>query len=55
MEATLVTLSGQILLKSKIKNGVNYLNISSIASGQYVLKINDANGFEKTVKVFIQN
>jgi hypothetical protein len=55
MEATLVTLSGQILLKSKIKNGVNYLNISSIASGQYVLKINDSNGFEKTVKVFIQN
>jgi hypothetical protein len=55
MEAILVTLSGQLLLKSKIKNGVNYLNISSIASGHYVLKINDSNGFEKTVKVFIQN
>lgn len=55
IEATLINLSGQVVLKNRIKNGVNYLNISNIASGEYVLNIKDANGFEKIVKIIIQN
>ncbi len=55
IEATLITLSGQVVLKSKINNGVNYLNISNMSSGEYLLNIKDANGFKKIVKVFVQN
>ncbi len=54
-EATLLSLSGQVVLKNKINNGTNYLNTSNIASGIYLLEIKDANGVNKKVKVLIQN
>lgn len=55
MEVVLISLTGQLVLKNKINNGINYLNISNIAAGEYVLSITDTNGFEVKVKVFIQN
>lgn len=54
-EATFISLSGQVILKTKMINGTNYLNISNFAAGEYVLNIKDANGFKKDVKVFIKN
>jgi len=54
-EATLLSLSGQVLLKNKITNGTNYLDITTIAGGVYVLNIKDATGFNKNVRIFIQH
>jgi Secretion system C-terminal sorting domain len=54
-EAMLVSLSGQVIVKSKMKNGINFLNTSNIAAGEYLLRIKDGNDFSKTVKVIIEN
>ncbi len=53
-EATLQSLSGQVLLRSKIATGTTYLDVSAFADGIYLLNIKDENGFDKNVKVFIQ-
>lgn len=54
-EATLLSLSGQVILKHNINNGTNYLNVSNIAAGLYELNIKDPSGLVTKVKVFIQN
>jgi len=55
-EATLLSLTGQVILKQPMKNGTNYLNISpSIATGLYLLNIKDENGVDKKLKVLIQH
>ncbi len=53
-EATLLSISGQLMLKTKITNGINYVNTSTIADGVYILNIIDANGSYKKVVVTIQ-
>jgi uncharacterized repeat protein (TIGR01451 family) len=55
VEATLLSASGQMILKNKINNGTNYLNVLNIADGIYVLNVKDANGFDKNVKVSIKH
>ncbi len=55
VEATLLSASGQVILKNKINNGTNYLNVLNIADGIYVLNVKDANGFDKNVKVSIKH
>jgi Secretion system C-terminal sorting domain len=55
VEATLLSASGQVVLKNKISNGTNYLNVLNIADGIYVLNVKDANGFDKNVKVSIKH
>ena len=54
-EANLLSLSGQVLLKNKMNNGTNHLNVTNIADGVYVLNIKSANGVDKKIKVFIQH
>ncbi len=54
-EATLTAMSGQVVLKSKISNGTSDLNTSTIAPGEYILTIKDANGYDKKIKVLIQH
>jgi len=55
-EATLLSLTGQVIMKQVIKNGTNYLNISpGIAAGLYLLNIKDENGVDKKTKVLIQH
>lgn len=53
-EASLLTITGQVILAKVVNNGTNYLNISSIANGVYVLNIKDENGLNKKVSVLIQ-
>jgi hypothetical protein len=53
-DVSLVSLSGQVILKTKMSNGTNHLNVSNIADGVYVLNISGANGLDKKLKVFIQ-
>lgn len=53
-EATLQSLSGQVLLKTKITAGTNAVNVSTVASGLYILNIRDESGFFKNIKVLIQ-
>lgn len=54
MEASLQSLSGQVVLKTKITAGTNSLNVSAVANGLYILNIKDNNGFVKNFKVLIQ-
>jgi Secretion system C-terminal sorting domain len=54
VEATLLSASGQVILKNKINNGTNYLNVLNIAGGIYLLNVKDANGFDKNIKVSIR-
>jgi Secretion system C-terminal sorting domain len=53
--ATLLTTSGQTILKSNIKNGSNYLSVTNVANGIYILNVKDENGFDKNIKVSIKN
>lgn len=53
-EAILLTLTGQIVIRNKIYNGTNYINVSNIANGLYLLNIKNPNGIEKQIKVRIQ-
>lgn len=54
-EASLVSLSGQLIATSRMTNGNSYINTSNVAAGIYVLNIKGTNGLDKKVKVFIQN
>ncbi len=54
-EASLISTTGQVVLKSKMNNGTNFLNVSNMVDGIYVLKITDKNGFEKTIKISIKH
>ena len=53
-EATLLSLSGQVIVKKQINNGTNFLNVLNIANGTYLLNVKDANGVDKKEKVLIQ-
>jgi major membrane immunogen (membrane-anchored lipoprotein) len=53
-DAILLSISGQVILRSKLSNGTNYLNVSGVANGSYVLSIQDANAVNQKVKVLIQ-
>ncbi len=54
-EVSLLSASGQVILKNRINNGTNYLNVSNIADGVYILHIKDTNGFDKNIKVSIRH
>ena len=54
-DATLISTSGQIILRSKMINGTNNITVSTIANGIYILNIKDANGFDKNIKVSIKH
>lgn len=51
---SLSTLTGQTVLQGKVTNGTNYLNVSSVAPGIYILHLQDESGFDKKVKVLVQ-
>jgi Secretion system C-terminal sorting domain len=54
-EATLLSMTGQVIIKNRMHNGTNNMNVSGMANGIYVLNIKEANGIDKKVKVRIQN
>jgi Secretion system C-terminal sorting domain len=54
-DATLLSVSGQVILKTKIINGTNNINVSNIADGVYMLNIKGSNGLNKNTKVSIKN
>lgn len=51
-EAVLISSTGQVVLKMNLKNGLNTVNVSKVASGEYLLKVNAINSVSK---VLIQN
>jgi hypothetical protein len=53
VNGTLVSITGQVLSKSKLINGTNTLDVKNIADGTYVLNIEGDNGFSKKIKVVI--
>ena len=53
-EATLLSISGQVISRNKVTNGTNNLDVSGVPNGTYVLNVKDANGVDKKVKVIIQ-
>lgn len=54
-EVSLVSLTGQVMLRTRMGNGTNTLNVSKVAAGVYILNIIDANGIDRKEKVIIQN
>ncbi|MEO6328309.1 MAG: T9SS type A sorting domain-containing protein [Ginsengibacter sp.] len=54
-EATLLSLLGQVIIKTKISNGTNSLDVSKVVRGEYILRVNDLKGVDKKVKIVIQN
>ncbi len=54
-QADLISISGQVVLKTKVTNGTNKLNIANIAGGEYILQVNFGNGVREKVKIIIQN
>ncbi len=54
-QATLLSLSGQVILTGNLNNGTNHLDVSKIANGLYILSVNDTNGINEKIKVLIQN
>jgi len=54
-EATLMSVSGQVILKAKMINGTNSINITGIADGIYVLSIKDEKGFQHNTKVVVKH
>lgn len=53
-DATLMSIAGQVISRNKVTNGTNYLDVSAVANGSYVLNVKDASGVDKKVKVIIQ-
>jgi hypothetical protein len=53
--ANLFSTSGQYILQTKIINGTNLIDVSTLAPGVYVLNVAEQNGITKRVKVTIQN
>jgi hypothetical protein len=54
-DATLLSVSGQVILKTRLSNGTSFINVSAVANGSYVLRVKDVNGVDKKVKVIIQH
>ena len=53
-QSVLTSAAGQQVLKATLINGMNSINVSSIADGVYYLHIKEANGADKKVKLLIQ-
>jgi hypothetical protein len=53
--ATLLSLSGQVMLRSNLSNGTTALDVSKLASGVYILNISDEKLISKKVKVIIMH
>ena len=53
-EAFLMSITGQVISKNKLTNGTNYVDVTNVANGSYVLSVRDENGVDKKVKVLIQ-
>lgn len=51
-EAVLISSTGQVVLKMNLRNGLNTVNVSNVANGEYILKVNAINSVSK---VLIQN
>ena len=51
---TLLSASGERLMQTKMNNGTNLVNVSSLPNGIYILKVIDDNGNSKVEKVTIQ-
>lgn len=54
-QAYLLSTSGQFILQTKINNGTNFINVSTLANGIYILNMVEENVITKRVKVIIQN
>lgn len=48
-EAVLISPTGQVVLKVNLKNGLNTVNVSNIANGGYLLKVNETNNVNKVL------
>ena len=55
IEASLISISGQVVSKMSLKNGTNVLDVSNISNGMYILNANFENGTSKKIKVLVQH
>ena len=55
VDAALFTLTGQQVARYKVVNGSNNMVLKNVVEGTYILTVNDNNGFNKNVKVFVKH
>jgi hypothetical protein len=49
----LLAITGQTISSNTLSNGTNYLNVSGVANGTYILQISSEAGFDQKLKVII--
>jgi Secretion system C-terminal sorting domain len=54
-QATLSSITGQLIARNNMVNGSNSINVSNIADGIYILKVKDENGFDSNNKIVIKH
>lgn len=55
VEASLTSITGQLIKQITLENGINYIDVSDLSNGVYILSSKFANGNNQNVKVNIQN
>ncbi|MCX6318810.1 MAG: T9SS type A sorting domain-containing protein [Bacteroidetes bacterium] len=53
--ASLYSLTGQLVLNRNIRTGTSSLDVSALAGGSYILKIETKNGFSQKTNVFVKH
>ncbi len=54
-QATLSSMTGQLIARNNMVNGSNSINVSNIADGIYILTVKDENGFNSNNKIVIKH
>jgi hypothetical protein len=54
-QATLSSITGQLIVRNNMVNGSNSINVSNIADGIYILTVKDENGFDSNNKIVIKH
>ncbi len=54
VEAVLSSATGQLVKRMTLKNGINYMDVSELSNGVYILSAKFAHGVNQSVKISIQ-
>lgn len=54
LEANLTTVTGQLVKKFNLENGINIIDVSELSNGVYILNTRLSNGINQNIKVNIQ-
>ncbi|MBC7937955.1 MAG: T9SS type A sorting domain-containing protein [Rhizobacter sp.] len=52
-EGVLLSVAGQVVVRTKLNNGTSLIDVSHIANGTYIFQVTEANGIDKKWKVIV--